>query len=49
MKQILSAGGSLSPTEIGKIAGFDVGSVDFWQIGMKQYEYFIKELEKIVK
>jgi oligoendopeptidase F len=49
MKQILSAGGSLSPTEIGKIAGFDVGSVGFWEIGMKQYEHFIKELEKIVK
>jgi oligoendopeptidase F len=49
MKQILSAGSSLSPVEIGKIVGFDVGSVDFWNIGMKQYEYFLKELEKIVK
>ncbi|MGQ9743945.1 MAG: M3 family oligoendopeptidase [Candidatus Bathycorpusculaceae bacterium] len=49
MKQILSAGSSLSPTEIGKIAGFDVSTKEFWQIGMKQYQYFITELEKIVK
>jgi oligoendopeptidase F len=47
MKQILSAGSSLSPVEIGKIAGFDINNVGFWQIGMKQYEHFIKELEKI--
>ena len=48
MKQILSAGSSLSPAEIGKIAGFDVSTREFWQIGIKQYEYFIKELEKII-
>lgn len=48
MKQILSAGSSLSPAEIGKIAGFDVSTREFWQIGMKQYEHFIKELEKII-
>ena len=49
LKQILSAGSSISPVEIGKMVGFDVGSVDFWNIGMKQYERFLKELEKIVK
>jgi oligoendopeptidase F len=49
LKQILSAGSSISPVEIGKIVGFDVGSVDFWKIGMRQYEHFLKELEKIVK
>jgi oligoendopeptidase F len=49
LKQILSAGSSISPVEIGKIVGFDVGSVDFWKIGMKQYEHFLKALEKIVK
>jgi len=48
MKQILSAGSSLSPAEIGKIAGFDVSTREFWQIGIKQYEHFIKELEKII-
>ena len=47
MKQILSIGSSLSPVEIGKIIGFDVSSVEFWQLGMRQYEYFMKELEKI--
>ena len=49
LKQILSAGSSISPVEIGKTVGFDVGSVEFWKIGMKQYEHFLKELEKIVK
>ena len=48
MKQILSAGSSLSPAEIGKIAGFDISTREFWQIGIKQYEHFIKELEKII-
>ncbi|MEM2147758.1 MAG: M3 family metallopeptidase [Candidatus Bathyarchaeia archaeon] len=47
MKQILSAGSSLTPVEIGKIAGFDVTIKDFWQIGIKQYESFLTELEKI--
>ncbi len=47
MKQILSAGSSLSPIEIGKIVGFDLGSVEFWKIGMKQCEYFLAELEKL--
>jgi oligoendopeptidase F len=47
MKQILSAGSSISPVEIGKIAGFDVAKKEFWQIGIKQYEHFLDELEKI--
>jgi oligoendopeptidase F len=49
LKQILSAGSSVSPIEIGKIVGVDVSSREFWQIGMKQYEHFIKELQKIVE
>jgi oligoendopeptidase F len=49
LKQVLSAGSSISPVEIGKTVGFDVGSVDFWKIGMKQYAHFLMELEKIVK
>lgn len=49
LKQILSAGSSISPVEIGKTVGFDISSVGFWKIGMKQYEHFIGELEKIVK
>jgi oligoendopeptidase F len=49
LKQILSVGSSISPVEIGKTVGFDVGSVDFWNVGMRQYEHFLRELEKIVK
>jgi oligoendopeptidase F len=49
LKQILSVGSSISTIEIGKIVGFDVSSREFWQTGMKQYEHFIKELEKIIK
>lgn len=49
MKKILSAGSSISPVEIGKIAGFDVTSKEFWQIGIRQYEHFLKELEKIAQ
>jgi oligoendopeptidase F len=49
LKQILSAGSSISPVDIGKIVGFDVSSEGFWNIGMKQYEHFLEELEKIVR
>jgi oligoendopeptidase F len=48
-KKILSCGSSVSPVEIGKIAGLDITSPGFWKLGMKQYEHFIVELEKIVK
>ncbi len=46
-KKILSAGSSLSPKEIGEIIGFDITKPDFWELGMKQYEYFVKELESL--
>ncbi len=48
-KKILSAGSSISPIEIAKIVGLDITDPDFWKLGMKQYEHFVKELEKIVK
>jgi len=48
-KKLLSAGGSQSPEELGKIVGLDVTKPDFWQIGMNQYEEFINELEKLIK
>ncbi|MFX1327551.1 MAG: M3 family metallopeptidase [Promethearchaeota archaeon] len=48
-KKLLSAGGSLSPEELGKIVGLDVTKPDFWQLGMKQYEEFVDELEKLIK
>ncbi|MFX1593889.1 MAG: hypothetical protein ACFFCL_14445, partial [Promethearchaeota archaeon] len=46
-KKLLSAGGSQSPEELGKIVGLDVNKPDFWQLGMKQYEEFVDELEKL--
>jgi oligoendopeptidase F len=39
-------GCSLSPAEIGKIFGLDVTDAHFWELGLKQYERFVKELEK---
>ncbi|MHA1302949.1 MAG: M3 family oligoendopeptidase [Candidatus Heimdallarchaeaceae archaeon] len=48
-KQILSAGGSKSPKEIGELMGVDITKPDFWELGMKQYERFIDELEKLVE
>jgi oligoendopeptidase F len=47
-KGALSAGCSISPVEIGKIVGLDVTSAHFWELGLKQYERFVEELEKIV-
>jgi oligoendopeptidase F len=49
LKKILSAGSSISSMEIGRIVGLDVTDPSFWRLGMKQYEYFIEELEKIIK
>lgn len=47
-REILSSGCSISPIEIGKIVGLDVTSSDFWKLGMRQYGYFVGELEKVV-
>ncbi len=47
-KKALSAGCSVSPVEIGKIVGLDVIDAHFWELGLKQYEHFVEELEKIV-
>ena len=44
----LSAGSSVSPLEIGKIVGLDVATPDFWNGGLKVFERFIADLEKIV-
>jgi oligoendopeptidase F len=48
-KDALSAGGSLSPVQIGKIFGLDVTKPEFWRLGMKQFEHFLEELEKTTK
>ncbi|MHA1738087.1 MAG: M3 family metallopeptidase [Candidatus Heimdallarchaeota archaeon] len=47
-KKILAAGGSLSPQDLGKMIGLDITKPEFWNLGMKQYEYFVLELEKLV-
>ena len=48
-KKLLSAGGSVSSEELGKIVGFDITKPDFWNLGMKQYGVFVDELEKLTK
>lgn len=49
LKKILSAGCRISPAEIGKIIDLDITSPDFWRLGMKQYQRFLEQLEKITK
>ncbi len=44
----LSAGGSVSPMEIGKSVGLNVAAPDFWSGSLKVFERFIVDLEKIV-
>jgi oligoendopeptidase F len=48
MEQALSAGGSISPTEIGEKLGLNVAAPDFWRKGTKVFKRFVDELEKIV-
>jgi oligoendopeptidase F len=48
-KKILSAGCSISPAEISKVIDLDITDPEFWKLGMKQYEHFLEELEKIAK
>jgi oligoendopeptidase F len=47
-KKVLSAGFGTSPVEIGEIFGLDITDSHFWEIGLKRYERFLEELEKIV-
>jgi oligoendopeptidase F len=48
LEAALSAGSSVSPMEIGKIVGLNVADLSFWNGGLKEYERFIVDLEKIV-
>lgn len=48
-KKLLSAGGSISPEELGKIVGLDITTPDVWNLGMKQYGVFLDELDKLTK
>ena len=45
-KKLLSAGGSLSPEELGNIIGLDITKPDFWKLGINQIEEFVSEFEK---
>ncbi len=47
--EMLSAGGSKSPEELGKMMGVNIREKDFWKLGIKQFEKFVDELEKLVK
>jgi len=47
-KKLLSAGDSVSPVKLGKIVGLDITTTDFWNLGMKQYEAFVDELDKLI-
>ncbi len=44
-KNLLAAGSSKSPWQLGKELGFDITNEDFWALGIKQAEEFIKLLE----
>lgn len=48
LKEALSAGSSLSPIDIGATVGLNVKAPDFWSGGLKVFERFIADLEKIV-
>jgi oligoendopeptidase F len=48
-KKLLSAGGSLPPEELSKIVGLDITKADFWELGIKQFEEFVDQLEKLTK
>ena len=38
----------MSPLEIGKILGLDVADPSFWKGGLKVFERFIRDLEKVI-
>lgn len=47
-KKLLASGGSLSPKELGKIVGLDITKPEFWNLGIKQYEEFVNQLEELM-
>ena len=46
--KMLSAGGSVSPQEIGEISGLNVAEPDFWKGGLGVFERLIGDLERII-
>jgi len=49
LMKALSAGSSVSPKEISKIVDLDVAAPNFWNLGLKRFERFLGELEKVGK
>ncbi|TKJ21721.1 MAG: hypothetical protein CEE43_08510 [Promethearchaeota archaeon Loki_b32] len=47
-KKLLASGGSVSPKELGKIVGLDITKPEFWELGIKQYEEFVNQLEELM-
>lgn len=45
--KMLSSGNSKSPQELGQLMDLDVSDPDFWKGGIKVFERFISDLEKI--
>jgi len=48
LKKALAVGSSISPKEIGEMLGLDVTDSEFWKLGIKRFEYFVNELEKLM-
>jgi oligoendopeptidase F len=46
LKNLLAAGSSKSPRDLGAELGFDITTEVFWEKGMKQAEEFINMLEE---
>jgi len=46
--KILSLGGSQSLEVLGKLVGFDITKPEFWELGIKQYEDFVNQLENLI-
>jgi len=46
--KILSSGGSQSLEVLGKLVGFDITKPEFWELGIKQYEDFVNQLENLI-
>jgi oligoendopeptidase F len=48
LKKALSAGSSVSPSEIGKIFNLNVAAPNFWNKGIKVFKSFVDNLQKII-
>ena len=46
--KLLSLGGSQSLEVLGKLVGFDITKPEFWELGIKQYEDFVNQLENLI-